>query len=129
MELTDEHIDIPTEIINVTPSRQYYPKDLTSMETVTWHSVLSPLSQISSYTPLVGAILNHGKKQRLFCSGSPEQTLRINEEGVVALRARAEFRNARLVASDLQALVEGPAGTSLNICSSGGDAHGPFPFR
>jgi hypothetical protein len=115
MELTDEHIDILARIVNITPARRYYPDHLTSMETVTWDSVLSPPSQIAPYTPIIRAILNHGKKQGLFRSGSAKQPLQINEEGVVALRERAEFRNARFVASDLQDLGKQPAGTSISL--------------
>ena len=130
MELTDEHTDILGRIIDITPTRQYYHGRLTSMETVTWHSVLPPLSQIALYTPLVEAILDHGSKQGLFRSGGPKASLRINEKGIVALRERAEFRNGRFAGSDLQDLEEKPAGTTLiYTCSSDDDAHVPSPFR
>lgn len=113
MELTDEHVGILTKIVNIAPTRQYYPKHRTSMETVAWHSVLSSVSQIAPYTSLVEAILSHGNKQGLFRSGSPEQALRIDKKGVVALRERAEFRNVRFVTSDLEDLGKKCAGTPL----------------
>ena len=114
MELTNEHIGILTKIVNVAPVRQYYPDHLTSMETVAWHSVLSSVSQIAPYTPLVEAILSHGNKQGLFRSGSPEQALRINIKGA-ALRERADFRNVRFVTSDLEDPGKKCAGTSLYL--------------
>lgn len=129
MELTDEHMDILERIVNITPVRRYYPDHLTSMETVTWHPVLSPLSQIASYTSLVGAILDHENKQRMFRSGDPENTLQINEEEMVILRKRAEFRNVRFVSSELQDLGEKLAGLSSSTSSSDDNAHAPAPFR
>jgi len=115
MELTNEHVGILAKIVNIAPARRYYPNHLTSMETVAWHSVLSPVSQIAPYTPLVKAILSHGNKQGLFRSGSPEQALRINEKGTVALRERADFRNVRFVTSDLDDLGKKCAGTFLYL--------------
>jgi hypothetical protein len=128
MKLTDEHINIFTSIVNITPDRGYYPDHLTSMETVVWHSILSPLSQIASYTLLVEAILDHGNKQDLFRSGKSKKSLRVNEKGAVALRKRAEFRYARFVVGDLHDLGEKPAGMLLYTYSSD-DADFPFPFR
>jgi hypothetical protein len=119
MELTEEHIDILTRIVNITPSRRYYPNHLSSMETVIWHPVLSPLSQIGPYTPLVEAILDHGNKQGLFRSGSPERSLRIGYEGIAKLRERAEFRHVRYVSNDLQGTDGKPAGLLLYDGRSG----------
>jgi hypothetical protein len=107
MRLTDKHVKILSKIVNITPVRKYYPDD-PSVETVTWDSALSPLSQVVPYTSLVGAIVDHGKKQELF---HPRQTLRIDEKGTLVLRERAEFRNTRLMASDLQDLWKMPQGT------------------
>jgi hypothetical protein len=111
MELADEHKDILTRIIDITPTRRYYPEHLTSMETVTWHSALSPHSQIASYTQLVAAILRHGDKQGLFRPEGPLPTSQINEKGSAALRERAEIRNARVVSGALQEPEEQSAGS------------------
>ena len=129
MKLTDEHINILASIVNITPDRKYYPDHLTSMETVVWHSILSPLLQIASYTHLVEAILDHGNKQELFRSGNSKKSLRINEKGTVALRERAESRYARFVAGDLHDLGKKPAGMLLYTCSSDDASDVPFPFR
>ena len=110
MKLTSEHINIFTSIVNITPDRAYYPNHLTSMETVVWHSILSPLSQIAPYAPLVESILDHGNKQELFRSGNSERNLRVNEKGTVALRERAEFRYARFVVGDLHDMGKNPTG-------------------
>jgi hypothetical protein len=129
MELTNEHIDILERIVNITPIRRYYPEHLTFMETATWHSVLSPLSQIASYTPLVRAIFDHGNKQGMFHSGGPKNALQIKEKGMVTLRERAEFRNVRFVSSELQNLGEKLAGLLLYTWSSDDAAHAHAPFR
>ena len=129
MELTDEHINILESIANITPDRRFYPDHLTSMETVIWHSILSPLSQIASYQSLVGAILDHGNKQELFRSGNSKSSLQVNEKRGVVLRDRAEFRYARFVAGDLDDLGKKAAGMSLYTYSSDNGSDAPFPFR
>ena len=128
MKLTDEHINVLTSIANITPNREYYPGHLTSMETVVWHPILSPFSQIAPYTPLVEAILDHGNKQELFRSGNSKKSLRINEKGAVSLRERAEFRYTRFVAGDLHDPGKKPAGMLYTYSfDNGSDV--PFPFR
>jgi hypothetical protein len=110
MELTDEHKKILTNIVNLSPTRQYYPKYLTSMEMVTWHPILLLHSQIAPYTPLVEAILGHGNDQELFRTGGLVEPLQVIEKGSAILRQRAEFRNARFVSNEPQELEGKPLG-------------------
>ncbi|KAF8586884.1 hypothetical protein K439DRAFT_1552162 [Ramaria rubella] len=93
INLATEDVRLLRLIFNLTPVRNYYPSHSTSMETVHWHPILSPLSQHELFVPVVKAILDHGNDQALFQlnTGTP-----FKYEGKSVLRRRAQFRNSRL---------------------------------
>ncbi|OAR02436.1 hypothetical protein LLEC1_04029 [Akanthomyces lecanii] len=55
-----------TSIARLSPARQYYPKNLRSMETVDWDQQLSFLSQDNTFHVLVKEILSQAESTRLF---------------------------------------------------------------
>jgi hypothetical protein len=96
MQLTAEEQRLLQLISKLTPVRHYYPKDLTSMETVSWNPDLSPLSQSDSFVALVESIFEYGKFLALFPShagGSLTDNFRYG--GKDKLRVRAHYRNSR----------------------------------
>ena len=111
MELDEEHKEILTNIANIQSIRQYYPKHLQSMETISWNPELSPLVQIQPFARLVGDIFEHGKHQQLFHDNGVTLSLEQRVRGT--LHKRAEFRHARLVLDDITCLREKVKGTSF----------------
>lgn len=99
IELTTEDVGLLRSIHNLTPVRRYYPRHLTSMEQVDWDQTLSPLSQSELFAPLVESIFSFRNNQALF---QPASAKLITEyKGDSALRERSEYRNSRLVSSEV----------------------------
>ena len=99
IHLTAKDLRLLESIHKLTPVRRSYPPHLPSMEQVDWHHVLSPLSQSELFAPLIENILDYWKNQRIF--NLKPSGISVGYEGSPALRARAEFRNARLVSNEL----------------------------
>ncbi|KAJ6485682.1 hypothetical protein C8R45DRAFT_997491 [Mycena sanguinolenta] len=96
MSLEHEHHTILQQILDLLPIRNYYPKHLTSMETIDWHGNLSVLVQCGRFLPLVKAILDYAKQQALFHASDP-RSVTAAYKGKIGLWERADVRLARLV--------------------------------
>ncbi|KAI6313641.1 hypothetical protein MCOR30_010221 [Pyricularia oryzae] len=68
--LSEEDVQLLGKISRLTPSRQFYPRDLCVMQEVTWLPGLSFLSQPSHYHVEVMGILEHAEVQSTFCTSS-----------------------------------------------------------
>ncbi|KAI6450144.1 hypothetical protein MCOR04_010535 [Pyricularia oryzae] len=68
--LSEEDVQLLGKISRLTPSRQFYPRDLCVMQEVTWLPGLSFLSQPSHYHVEAMGILEHAEVQSTFCTSS-----------------------------------------------------------
>jgi Protein of unknown function (DUF3638) len=85
------------EIGNLTPQRVFYPKGKKRMQSVSWDTQLSPLSQHDQFRVLVGRIINHSNSLMAFHSGRGATELRTQpliEWGDTELLERATIQNA-----------------------------------
>ncbi|KAJ7319268.1 hypothetical protein DFH08DRAFT_1034951 [Mycena albidolilacea] len=96
MRLENDHHAVLQQILDLVPTRKYYPAHLTSMETVEWNQFLPVLVQCGRFVPLVNAILDYSEKQALFDT-SDRSTVTAAYEGKLCLWERADVRVARLV--------------------------------
>ncbi|KAJ7460834.1 hypothetical protein FB451DRAFT_1141265 [Mycena latifolia] len=99
MDLKQEHNDLLQQILDLAPIRKYYPKHLTSMETIQWLNFLPPLTQCGRFVPLVDAILDYAGRQALFYSPEYRTTIKAAYQGELCLWKRAEYRVVRLVSN------------------------------
>ncbi|KAJ7035584.1 hypothetical protein C8F04DRAFT_1000632 [Mycena alexandri] len=98
MALEAEHNEILQQILNLTPTREYYPAHLKSMETIEWHEFLPILVQCGRFVPLVNAIVDYARKQAMFHSSAPT-CITAAYRGKIGLWDRADVRVSRLVSA------------------------------
>ncbi|KAJ6458143.1 hypothetical protein C8R47DRAFT_1246692, partial [Mycena vitilis] len=96
MTLGEEHRTILQEILDLVPVRTYYPKYLTSMETVEWHESRSVLMQCGHFVPLVNQLVDYARRQALFHPSNHEASS-VAYKGEISLWERANLRNSRFV--------------------------------
>ncbi|KAL1748426.1 hypothetical protein HDZ31DRAFT_29860 [Schizophyllum fasciatum] len=95
--LSTSDIQLLSCISSLTPIRQYYPRHLTVMETITWNSALSPLSQSDLFARLVSQIVAFATCRSIFDPPSSQAALPLPEwDGDERLRVRSYNRTARL---------------------------------
>ncbi|KAI3322851.1 hypothetical protein HD806DRAFT_544884 [Xylariaceae sp. AK1471] len=75
--LSQQNIDILARIAKLCPTRQYYPRNERVMQTVSWVSNLSFLSQHDGFYKAVGAIFEQASQMSLFYPGSDSEKLDI----------------------------------------------------
>jgi hypothetical protein len=97
MRLESEHHAVLQQILDLVPTRKYYPTHLTSMETIEWNESLSVLVQCARFAPLVNAILDYADKQALFHTSDLPTGTAAEYKGKLCLWERADVRVARLV--------------------------------
>ncbi|KAF2477189.1 uncharacterized protein BDR25DRAFT_371170 [Lindgomyces ingoldianus] len=68
--LCQDNLDILESIAKLSPGRAYYPKHIRVMETITWNSDLSFLSQHGSFYTSVKSILEKSESTKFFYPGA-----------------------------------------------------------
>ncbi|KAH8424803.1 uncharacterized protein LDX57_002546 [Aspergillus melleus] len=86
-------------ISNLTPQREFYPKDKKSQQTVHWDSHLTVAIQHDAYQPLVEAIVRKSERLSLF-SKQNGPVAEQNDLTVTHLRERAQWRRSIYERSD-----------------------------
>ncbi|KAK0121151.1 hypothetical protein ONS96_011330 [Cadophora gregata f. sp. sojae] len=98
LSLDAEHIDLLKLFAKLTPSRDYYPKNKASKETVNstqmvcWEN-LSPLSHHEGFVTEAGLMLTQAESYRAF-QAAAKTKYHIDARGAIELRNRASVRNA-----------------------------------
>uniref|UniRef100_L7JQI9 Uncharacterized protein n=1 Tax=Pyricularia oryzae (strain P131) TaxID=1143193 RepID=L7JQI9_PYRO1 len=95
--LSEEDVQPLGKISRLTPSRQFYPRDLCVMQEITWLPGLSFLSQPSHYHVEVMGILDQVEVQNIFCTSS--STKKRMRDSVKRLK-EAQDLDSRLLVRD-----------------------------
>ncbi|KAI9818941.1 MAG: hypothetical protein M1832_004109 [Thelocarpon impressellum] len=101
LHLGPDELQLLYQIAALTPSREYYPDQLRVMQTVCWHSKLSPLAQSPSFACAVRSIRDQVDYMRIFCDD--EEAWRNIDRGSLGLHQRAAHRHATVCVNSFDA--------------------------
>jgi hypothetical protein len=89
--LNSRSLDILTQISNLTPRREYYPKDKRCQQTVLWDSQLPTYIQNDDFQVVVGKLVAKSDRLALFSVDGSQMTLK-TEPNNAELLERARWR-------------------------------------
>lgn len=101
--LTSESLSILMTLSNLTPRREYYPKDKKRQQNVHWNSRLTTTIQHDAYPLVVGSIIKKSERLSLFHVGVTDPKID-RSRGEAHLRERARWRRSFYERPDIMLL-------------------------
>ncbi|KAL4806252.1 hypothetical protein BDV18DRAFT_160319 [Aspergillus unguis] len=98
IRLSHDSFQLLSQIANLAPRRNYYPKDKRCQQTVTWDPNLTAHIQHEEFQAVVGSIVKKSQRLSRFFPDSPHQTLAMNTD---LLCQRARWRRSLFESSDM----------------------------